>query len=199
MVYISQETPQQTHQRLLRVIAQAELNVFEESYAWYEYPADSFPTNLLGEALAFVRDDFVWSGLVPSDDTKSELFKIIRFHFPAGVDNSGFVGWLAGHLKRKLGTGVFVTCGQNSSRGGIFDYTGCPLELGRAMIAEIEKLREEGSNKQSSQEIPLLDGRRFNATQTSTKKPFSIFAKKAHGFGANTPVVRLRGAIWLGI
>ena len=44
------------------------------------------------------------------------------FHFPAGVDNSGFVGWLASHLKVVLGTGVLVVCGFNSQRGGVFDY-----------------------------------------------------------------------------
>lgn len=28
-----------------------------------------------------------------------------------------------------MGTGVFVICGQNAARGGIYDYWGCPVEL----------------------------------------------------------------------
>jgi hypothetical protein len=28
------------------------------------------------------------------------------------VDNSGFVGWLASHLKAAIGTGVLVVCGK---------------------------------------------------------------------------------------
>lgn len=63
------------------------------------------------------------------------LLEILKFG-----DNSGFVGWLASHLKQKLGTGVFVTCGQNSNRGGIFDYWGCPAELGPSAIEEVKKL-----------------------------------------------------------
>ncbi len=43
--------------------------------------------------------------------------------------NSGFVGWLACWLKRELGTGVVVVCGQNSRRGGVYDYWGCPAHL----------------------------------------------------------------------
>ncbi len=63
------------------------------------------------------------------------------FHFPDGLDNSGFVGWLATHLKETLGTSVFVICGQNSDRGGIFDYWACPLNLGDEVAGMIvEKL-----------------------------------------------------------
>jgi hypothetical protein len=57
-----------------------------------------------------------------------------------------FVGWLANHLKDKFGTGVFVTCGQNSSRNGIFDYWGCPINLKEQIIQEIKKLIETGRN-----------------------------------------------------
>ncbi|WP_280394542.1 DUF6196 family protein [Nocardia brasiliensis] len=70
-----------------------------------------------------------------------EKFGLFSFHFPTGMDNSGFVGWLAGHLKRALGTGVFVVCGSNRERGGIYDYWGCPVELLAAVEREIETLR----------------------------------------------------------
>jgi len=58
------------------------------------------------------------------------------------LDNSGFVGWLATHMKRSLGTGVFVVCGQNSARGGIFDYWGCPYAIRDSFFREIEGLIE---------------------------------------------------------
>jgi hypothetical protein len=41
---------------------------------------------------------------------------------------------------------VLVVCGQNSQRGGIFDYWGAPLSVAGQVIAEIRKLRGETSN-----------------------------------------------------
>ncbi len=64
------------------------------------------------------------------------------FHFKCGLDNSGFVGWLASKIKLDLGTGVFVVCGQNNRKGGIFDYLGCPVDMGEKVTKLIEKLRE---------------------------------------------------------
>ena len=69
-----------------------------------------------------------------------ERFGVFSFHFPAGVDNSGFVGWLATHLKHRLGTGVFVICGSNRARGGIYDYWGCPRELLPDVVAVVNEL-----------------------------------------------------------
>ena len=139
---ISFETLQQMQERLLKVIATAQMKVFDETYAFEEFPALDFPHRLSSKALAFVRDEQVWSQLVPSNDSTRELFWIFCFHFPAGLDNSGFVGWLASHLKQKLGTGVFVVCGQNSNWGGIFDYWGCPLQIGHQVLEEVNCLRQ---------------------------------------------------------
>ena len=100
MVEISQETSEQTENRLLNVIAQSE-------------------------------------------------FKIFSFHFKDCADNSGFVGWLASHLKTELGTGVFVTCGQNIKRGGIYDYWGCPIEISEDVVSEIKKLISQGKKRLS--------------------------------------------------
>lgn len=148
-MYISRETPQQIHKRLLKVIASAEFKVYEEPYVFEEFPIDRFAEKVNTKALALVRDDSVWSQLVPSADPSIELFTIFRFHFKEGLDNSGFVGWLASYLKDKLGTGVFVTCGQNTDAGGIFDYWGCPLELGEEVIREVEHLITQGNNSDS--------------------------------------------------
>ncbi|WP_144872060.1 DUF6196 family protein [Hyella patelloides] len=144
MVEISHETAAQTEDRLLKVIAQSEFKIFAESYVFEEFTINNFSNLARQDALALVRDHEVWSQLIPSNDATKEQFKIFSFHFDDCADNSGFVGWLASHLKTKLGTGVFVTCGQNLQRGGIFDYWGCPLEISDNVIDEIEKLIVEG-------------------------------------------------------
>lgn len=144
MVHISHETKEQTEQRLRKVIAQTKFIAYENSYAFEEFPLDLFPSSANPKALALVRDSEVWSQLVPSNNLSRELFLVFSFHFEGCLDNSGFVGWLASHLKQSLGTGVFVTCGHNSNRGGIFDYWGCPLELGKQAIEEIQQLIAQG-------------------------------------------------------
>ena len=149
MVEISYETVAQTEVRLLKVIAQSEFKLFAGSYAFEEFPLDCLPTLARQDALALVRDDEVWSQLVPCVDSNQELFKIFSFHFKNCIDNSGFVGWLASHLKTKLGTGVFVTCGQNLKRGGIYDYWGCPLEISEDVISEIKQLIVTGNKRLS--------------------------------------------------
>ena len=145
-MYISNETAEATERRLLKVIAEAEFEVFDGYYAFEEFPLAGFRTEFKDSALAYVRDTEVWSQLVPSEGETKELFTLVGFHFKPGFDNSGFVGWLATHLKRKLGTGVFVVCGQNSGKGGIFDYWGCPYEIGDAFIKEIQLLIVKGAN-----------------------------------------------------
>jgi hypothetical protein len=143
-MYVSQERPEQTDKRLRQVLAMAQFEVYPQIYAYVEVPVQSFPSHLVSTALAFVKDAQVWSALVPSLDEQAERFIIFSFHFVEGQDNSGFVGWLATHLKRAIGTGVFVVCGQNSQQGGIFDYWGAPLSVGAEVLAEIERMRSIG-------------------------------------------------------
>lgn len=140
-MYVSQETPEQTDARLRRVIAEAELIWHTGAFAFQEFPVAQFPADEAAHALAMVRDDDVWSVLKPAAPDAAEPFGLFSFHFPNGVDNSGFVGWLASALKRALGTGVFVVCGQNTARGGIFDYWGVPLAMRDAAAAELNRLR----------------------------------------------------------
>ena len=140
MVHVSHETTQQTHDRLARVLASATLTVYDEPYAFEERRVDEAPAPS-GGALAVVVDDDVASYLVPAREDAGERFGIVKVHFPDGVDNSGFVGWLATHMKAALGTGVFVVCGSNRERGGIYDYWGFPWELRERVADVIARLR----------------------------------------------------------
>jgi hypothetical protein len=141
---ISHETPAQTHKRLLQVIAHADMHIYQQPYLFQEWAPASQSLPASAEALALVRDDEVWSQLAPAEDLTQEVFQVFRFHFPEGWDNSGFVGWLASHLKQTFGTGVFVICGYNSRQGGIFDYWGCPVALAEAILQEIALLIKQG-------------------------------------------------------
>jgi hypothetical protein len=138
-MYISQENFDQTEKRLKRVIREAKLKFYEENYCFEEFPIENYEFNV--NALAVVRDEEIVSHLIATDDNTKELFRVFRFHFKDGLDNSGFVGWLASKIKQATGSGVFVVCGQNSNDGGIFDYWGCPLEIADEVIGLIRNLR----------------------------------------------------------
>ncbi|WP_324190436.1 DUF6196 family protein [Nocardia cyriacigeorgica] len=145
MVDVSKETSEQTEQRLRRVIAGADFVVHDGVWGFEESPADRPPV-LTAETLAVVRDRESWSSLVPlsQDQDGVERFGIFSFHFDDNADNSGFVGWLATRLKAELGTGVFVVCGSNRARGGIYDYWGCPIDLLDSVVTVAETLRAGG-------------------------------------------------------
>ena len=144
MVQISHETQEESETRLRSVIAETDLMIYDGTYVFEEFPLADFESRARADALALVRDTDVWSQLVSSDDESKELFSVFSFHFDGCPDNSGFVGWIANHLKQKLGTGVFVICGRNSKRGGIFDYWGCPAELGTKAVEEVRLLMKKG-------------------------------------------------------
>lgn len=137
-MHISKETPVQTYERLLHVIQLTEFQIFHQTYYFKEliYPLQSFHS----EALAYVKDANRWSCLIPSKSDTKEQFVIFSFHFPERIDNSGFVGFLAQYIKNETGSGVFVICGFNSEKGGIYDYWGCPVEVADKVIESILKL-----------------------------------------------------------
>ncbi len=139
-MYISNETTLQTDERLKKVIRSADFKLIEGDYYFKETPVEEFQVEK--DALAMVRDDEVWSFLIPAISTETENFRIFSFHFIDGLDNSGFVGWLASKIKKELGTGVFVVCGQNSKNGGIFDYWGVPLAIAEEVITLVAGLSE---------------------------------------------------------
>jgi uncharacterized protein DUF6196 len=140
MVSISRETPEQTEQRLRRVVAAADLVALDGEWSFREALLADRPT-LKHDMLAVVRDEQRWSWLAPAAQEAGERFALFSFHFPPDLDNSGFVGWLASELKSRLGTGVFVICGYNSTRGGIYDYWGCPPVMRDQVALVLHDLR----------------------------------------------------------
>lgn len=139
-MYISKETREQTEDRLIEVLKSSKLTIYETPYYFKETSVDDFYFD--PKALAMVKDEEVWSYLIPIESTQTENFKIFSFHFKDGLDNSGFVGWLASKIKEELGSGLFVVCGQNSKKGGIFDYWGCPIKIADEVLSFINKLKK---------------------------------------------------------
>ena len=140
-MFVSQETHKETELRLIQVLQETELKIYEQHYFFQESPVQNFKLN--PKALAVVRDDEVWSQLIPINGNENEAFNIFRFHFKEGFDNSGFVGWLASKIKKEFGSGVFIVCGQNSKHGGIFDYWGCPIEIADKVLGLVNDLRRK--------------------------------------------------------
>jgi len=105
MVSVSRESREQTEQRLRAVIAGAELVALDGEWTFQEGPVEELP-ELTDQVLAVVRDEDSWSWLTRATSVGGDRFALFSFHFPEGLDNSGFVGWLATALKEELGTGV---------------------------------------------------------------------------------------------
>jgi uncharacterized protein DUF6196 len=141
LLHISDESEEQTHRRLTRVLECARVTSYAHAFCFEETPLET-PPRIDERCLALVRNDTVWSALVPGPEGAgtSASFGLLRFEFDSDADNSGFVGWLATHLKRALGTGIFVICGHDSSSGGIYDYWGFPIALRKDVLREVAAL-----------------------------------------------------------
>jgi hypothetical protein len=163
---LSRDGPAETEARLRRVVAEAALEILPGAWWFDELPLAAFPARVRPDAVALVRDGNCWSQLVPvrSGDAPAERVRLWCFHFPAGLDNSGFVGWLATQIKRETGSGVLVVCGHNSARGGIYDYWGCPERAAGAVLAAVGALRQGGSV-----EIDTLEGLEMMVSSTAAQ------------------------------
>ena len=139
-MHVSSESSEETEARLRRVLASATVERVPGTWAFHDVNGVPSPDRLRS-SVACVRDGEQWSCLAPSDDVALELVALFVVHFRDGEDNSGFVGWLATHIKRTVGTGVCVVCGSNPRRGGIFDYWGCPAHMRDAVWSCVEALR----------------------------------------------------------
>lgn len=154
MVNISSETPLQTELRLRKVIRTSTLKIYDGPYSFHEVYSSEETGQWSAASLAVVKDDHVTS-LLTQARPEDEAFIIWRFHFEHGVDNSGFVGWLASLFKDELGTGVFVTCGQNSQAGGIYDYWGAPFQLKEDVTHILERLTKPAAAQATTDKIDL--------------------------------------------
>lgn len=174
MVSISHELPVQAEARLRAVLQATELRHLPGVWSFRRVGDPN-----RDDALAFVKDVEGWCALLPASDgpagdpaggpaEDTERFALTLSTFPAGVDNSGYVGWLATTIKERLGSGVFVVCGDNPARGGIFDYLGYPVECADAVRELLEELRRPGSNDGAS-----LDLRVFEVAETSADSEIS--------------------------
>jgi len=112
MVSVSKEPPEQTDNRLRRVIARADLIVHDGVWCFEEFPTDK-PPALTGNTLAVVRDDQSWSRLVPltQQDEPTEHFGIFSVHFPPGSTTAASAAdcvckWHSGYTDRdRVGQG----------------------------------------------------------------------------------------------
>jgi hypothetical protein len=143
-MHISVETPAQTEERLRKAIRESEFALVNGTWNFEEFTTAEFTSTVNPVALALVRDGERWSQLVPASAFAREMMAVWMFHFPDGADNSGFVGWLASEIKARTGSGIAVVCGQNSLRGGIFDYWMCPVEASSDVLRVIDELRSDG-------------------------------------------------------
>jgi hypothetical protein len=169
-MYISVETAAQTDRRLRSVAAATSIQVLDGEWWFDEFPRAQFLDRLRSDAVALVCDGDGWSQLVPArtGDRAIERFRIWCCHFPADLDNSGFVGWLATRIKRKTGSGIFVVCGQNSERGGIYDYAGCPAGVADAVLAEVRALiTADLPVRPKERHVESLDGLQMRVVATA--------------------------------
>lgn len=163
MVSISQERPVESQRRLRAVLRTTQLVHLPEAWCFQRIVGDP-PEG----AIATIRDVDGWCALVPATEDSGEQFGLTLSTFAPHIDNSGYVGWLATAVKQRLGSGVFVICGDNPRRGGIFDYLGYPLEVADAVRNLIDELRRPVGDD------PLdLDLHVFEVEQTSTASAVS--------------------------
>jgi hypothetical protein len=165
-MYVSQESSEQIEQRLQAVAAATAVEVLDGEW-WYEEIRHDFPARVRAQALAIVRDSDGWSQLVPvqAGDRPAERFRLWCCHFPADQDNSGFVGWLASRIKAATGSGIFVVCGQNSARGGIYDYWGCPAAVADQILRALVEIMATPST--ASDGALSLDGIKMQVVATA--------------------------------
>jgi hypothetical protein len=163
MLHVSHETRQGTALRLRNVLHRADLTHIGGDWALLPYgqvaPAGAIAT-ILGED--------GWSALMPAGVDALERFGLTLIRFPTGMDNSGFLGWLATIIKRRVGCGVFAVCGNSPRWGGIFDYLGYPLAVAGDVHLLLDHLRRRDDTSSD------LDLRLFRVVETSLASAISV-------------------------
>jgi len=144
MVTVSREVGAQTEARLRDVFRRSAISWLPGCWSFVERN-DAAERD---DWIAAIRDEGQLSVLCPASEpaseTAEERFGVFRVVLPSGADDSGFVGWLATRIKAATGSGLFVVCGQNRERGGIFDYYGVPEVAVPEVAAVLERLGADG-------------------------------------------------------
>jgi len=202
-VHVNRETPEETEQRLRSVAAAMTVEVLDGVWWYEEFPLEGFPSRVRSDAIALVRDRERWCQLVPvrAADRPREELRLWSCRFPRGLDNSGFVGWLATRIKTRTGSGILVVCGQNGDRGGVYDYWGCPAEAGEAVLSEVLALNRAGGPADAPRRTApeVFEGVRMRAVATGASG--SVGADTLFTFGQRGTTVWARyagGAVPLG-
>ena len=99
------EATEQMHERLSGIMAASRFEALSQPYAWQQV---SKLSQLPATALAAVRDGSTWYALTAVTPEATGAYRILVFHFAEGSNASGFVAWLAGIIKKEVGTGVMV-------------------------------------------------------------------------------------------
>jgi hypothetical protein len=150
---VTTESSEQMEARLLRVIAHSRFEVLTDDYIWQPMTGNQPPS---GNAITCVRDGDIWHEFVSASPTSSgQRYRVVSFHFKEGIDASGFVAWLACHLKRSAGTGSVVICGKDKrdsaelfqTSQGVFDYWCCSVAAGDRFVSVIRSLIEQGGKQ----------------------------------------------------
>jgi hypothetical protein len=163
MVSISHERSVESERRLRRVLRAATVDHLDGEWTYRRFDGAT-PRG----ALATISDSDGWCALVPASAKTSERYRITSFTFSAAIENSGFVGWVAMTIKRRLGSGVFVVCGDNPARGGVFDHLGYPVEIAEEVRALIDTMRRDEASDPFN-----LDLRLFAVADTSAASTIS--------------------------
>lgn len=137
MVDVSIETPAETEARLRRLMRATAIEWQPGVWALGPEPAI--------DAIAVVSGASASSWLRRGSAADKDPYRIFRANFPIGRDNSGFVGWLAGEIKRKTGSGVVVVCGYDAALGGVFDYWGVPIRVASRVRRRLTQMQQGGS------------------------------------------------------
>lgn len=174
MVSISHERPVESERRLVGVLRAAKVVHLEGAWCFRRFGREA-----PAAARATVRDDDGWCALAPAAADSGQRFGLTVTTFNEESENSGFVGWIATTVKRRLGTGVFVICGDNPTRGGIFDYLGYPIQIAGAVRGLIDDPRAPAPSDPFD-----LDLRLFEVVETSPASAISnetVFEFREHG------------------
>jgi hypothetical protein len=144
------ESPNQSHQRLLKATAASRFLELPHDYGWVPLTPGQAPD---ATAIACVRDDDVWHQLSPVAELhQGPRMCVVSFHFPDHISSAGFIAWMAAWLRQEADTGVVVIGGRDKSASvgldqgsfGVFDYWCCGADNRRRFVDAIERRIVQG-------------------------------------------------------